>query len=223
MYLAIIGRTRLLILVGVGLLGLSAGVWGLVSWTQRDTVRLPKELSAGALEAASANPGEMMQRVREAMQRDDLTDEQRRQLRANMREVWQERRRAQLDVYFAASSEAERQRILDEQIDQMQARMREWQQRRAQWERERGARRDQAGRPDRPDRGNWTPPTRAERRERSESRDADEMGRRMAYFSALRKRMEERGIEAPFGPGRGPGARAGRSRGPGGFGGRGGS
>jgi hypothetical protein len=53
------------------------------------------------------------------------------------------------------------------------------------------------------------PPTQAERKMRSESRDPDQMARRMAYFTALRKRAEERGIELPF-PGRRPGPGPGR-------------
>jgi hypothetical protein len=39
------------------------------------------------------------------------------------------------------------------------------------------------------------PPSRQERKVRSESRDPDQMARRMTYFTAMRKRAEERGIE----------------------------
>ena len=57
--------------------------------------------------------------------------------------------------------------------------------------------------------------SRSERKERSESRNPDQMARRMAYFSALQKRAAERGVQMPFG-------RGGRDGGPGRGGPRGG-
>lgn len=57
--------------------------------------------------------------------------------------------------------------------------------------------------------GGWRgggPPTREQQKMRTESRDPDQSARRMAYFTALRKRAEQRGIQMPT-FGRGPGGR----------------
>ena len=44
--------------------------------------------------------------------------------------------------------------------------------------------------------------TQQDRKERSESRDPDQMAQRVAYFSAIQSRMKERGMAPPqFGPG----------------------
>jgi hypothetical protein len=60
--------------------------------------------------------------------------------------------------------------------------------------------------------GGWRgggPPTREQQKMRTESRDPDQSARRMAYFTALRKRAEQRGIQMPM-FGRGPGGPGGR-------------
>jgi hypothetical protein len=191
----------LLVVVGIG--------WALSGGTEDEPKStLPEELSVESLKAkAEEDPG----KLREAFeQRDseDLTEEQRRELRQNLREVRRSMMDTRVDEYFAAAEE-DRQAILDRHIDEFRERMKEWEQRR----RERQERREQdrerrRGPPD------WArSQTREERKTQSESRDPDDMARHMAYMTAMRQRMSERGIEDPRGrggPGRGP---EGRGRG----------
>lgn len=111
--------------------------------------------------------------------------------------------RDQVETYFAADAD-ERTALLDQAIDRMQ------QQRQAM------ARRSQ--RPARPgpandggpanrtarapsagiSRNSGLPPSRTQRQQWLESRDPDQQARHMAYVSALKKRMHERGITGPI-------------------------
>jgi hypothetical protein len=129
-----------------------------------------------------------------------------------------------IDEYFAAATPAQRNAVLDRQIDEMQARMKEWQARRAQHANDdhgpgdRGPRstptasanRSSAqpasggtttARPAEGRRGMHHEPTRQERKTHSESRDPDKAAKRMAYFAAMRQRAEQRGVQMPFGHG----------------------
>ncbi|HOW18629.1 MAG TPA: hypothetical protein PLC79_06295, partial [Phycisphaerae bacterium] len=168
--------------------------------------------------------------VHEAMSRPGLTEEQRHELWQSARTAMEAQLDKRIDEYFAAS-DSQKQVILDRQIDEMQSRMKEWQQRRAQWEQQGrpgaarpdggprgggsaasgggsgggpGAAPAAGGPPGGPRDGRHGPPSREERMRHTQARNPDQAARRLAYFTALRKRAEQRGIQMPFGP---PGGR----------------
>lgn len=199
-------KTLWAVLAAVVLLG-GGGVWGITSASRHSkaepTVQVPKELSVDALKNTSAD--EARKAIRSAMERKDLTDEQRAQIGHNLREVWEQRMDARLNEYFAAS-EPDRKKILDKQIDEMEQMRRDREAR----DNENSANRDQERERMRRlfgDRNRQR--TREERKTASETRKADDRARRMAYFTAMRARMTERGITPPQwgGPG---GPRGGR-------------
>ncbi len=200
------------------LLAMVAVVWGVSAQTeQAPASTLPSELSVDNLKAQMK---EDPSKLREAMRRDDLTEEQRRELRDNMRQVWRSGMDERVDAYYAAASQEDRDELLDKQIDEFQDRSKEWEKRRAEWEKrrqEREASGDQEGDEEQPERRDWRRErTQAERKADSESRNPDQTARRMGYFTALRQRMKQRGIEGGWGGHGGSGRRGG------GHGGRGG-
>ena len=219
-----LGRIAVVGMVGAGALILGGGVWALVAWTGESNERqsdLPEELRLATLQKnAQESPEKLAETMMNTFDREDLTEEQRRQVRRNMREIRRAETEKRVEEYFAAS-EQEKQAVLDRHIDEMLQnfeRMREsFEQRRQQWEerrRERGeSEDDEAARQERRRRMIGTA---QERKARSEGRDPDSMARQVAYREAVRNRMQERGIEMP----RGPGPRGGPGRGEGRGGGR---
>jgi hypothetical protein len=201
---------------GAALVALGAAATGymIVGGSPDRAKALPKEMSVSALKAqAETDPAKMMDTFRETMRRDDLTDEQRREIGSNMRQVWQSMMTERIDEWYAAQTEDEKVAVLDRQIDEFAARMSDWQRRREEREREG----EQASEEERERmRQMWSPPTREERKARSESRNPDQMARSMVYFAAMRSRMDQRGIQMPRGGpgGRGMGAGGGGRRGP---------
>lgn len=197
------GSRRRVVLVGLGILAVGAGVWGFaVGGDGEPTSLLPAELSVESLQAQNMDPG----KLRETLQREELSEEQRRELRKNMREVWRSVMDERLAEYFAAA-DADRQAVLDRHIDEFQERRKQWEQRRKEREEDEGdaeKRREDF-------RNQMASMSQQERKERSESRNPDQTAQRMAYFSALRDRMSARGIEMGGG-----GWRGGRGRGGGG-------
>ncbi len=210
--------------------GLTAVVLGGSAWAvfrgpsaKAGGVEIPKELTVASLKANVDQPEKIRETMRDTMSREDLTDEQRRQIAENMRTVWEEEINKRVDEYFAASDE-EKNAVLDRQIDEFQERMKEWEQRRKEEEKKEGEkeRADQGQR----FAGMFGQQSREQRKERSETRDPDRAARQMAYFAAVRSRATERGIKMPMGgggfrggpgggPGAGPGARGSRpDRGP---------
>jgi len=212
-----------------GILILGCAAWGVVSLTREKGPAVPKDFTVEALKAKSEDPGQLFEQVHQAMNRTDLTEEQRHAIRENVHTVMEVQMDKRLDEYFAAA-QPQRQAILDRHLDEMQAHMKEWQQRREQRQRAEnrvpeeqradhqtpggpfpGRAGGQAadgrsgGPPGRPDARGPRQHTREERKQRSESRDPDKSARRLAYFSALHQRAEQRGIQMPFGPGRGRG------------------
>jgi len=205
---SILSSRKLIIVAVACMTGAGAAVWGLTrtkSEPEKPTVAVPKEFQvANLMEIQSPERG--FETMRQVMEREDLTDEQRRQIMDNMRAVREERERKELDEYFKASEERRKQ-ILDKDIDEMQERWKEMEQRRAE-------------NPNPPNeqmrermRNMWGggSASREERKSRSESRNPDERARRMAYRQAREGRMKERGITPPqWG---GPGGRGGGGRG----------
>ncbi len=171
-------------LTGSGLVAvlIAAGAWGTYAhWW-----------NSPAAAAVSTDPDQL----RAQMDDPNLSEEQRRELGRQMRAVWEARMDARLDEYFTASADSQSE-ILDRHIDEMQTEMKEREERRQQREQQPGAG-EERPRPPRPD---FASMTTQERKLRMESRDPDKQARRMAYFAAVRARMEERGIQPPpFGP-----------------------
>lgn len=222
MTLADLGKPKIIIVQVAVVLAIAGGVWGYSAWSgdvSSAANAVPPELTVEALKTQMDDPGKLMQTVRQTMRRDDLTEEQRREVRRNMREVWQSTMDERVDKYFAAATEKDKNVVLDRQIDEFQERMKGWEARRREREQEREARgRDgdadgqqtTESRDER--RRRWGrfagSQTREQRKARSEARDPDRTARRMVYFTAMRKRASERGVEMRWGPhGRGSGQR----------------
>ncbi len=204
------------VIAGVCLLVVVAVVWGVTGrGPDEPKSTLPPELSVESLKAQATDPGKMRELL-DRHDRDDMTEEQRRELRGNMREVFRSVVDDRMAEYFAAA-EADRNAVLDRHIDEFQKQMARWQE-----ERERRQREGEEG--DRPNfHERFASQTREERKASSENRNPDEMAQRMLYFTAVRERMAQRGLEMPpWGPGgfgRGGPGRGGPGGGPGGPGG----
>jgi hypothetical protein len=199
------------IVITLGVLGLAAVAWRVavgLSTEPEFTSTLPQELRLETLQsqAQSQNPGELFAKIRETMQREDLTEEQRREFRDNMRRMRESMMDDHVDEYYAAA-EDKRPEVLDRHLDELQERMSQWRAERERRRREREAEGDRTEEQRRRWRGGFRNMSRTERKSRSESRDPDRMARRMAYRRALMDRARERGIDLPFGRGRGPGGR----------------
>lgn len=195
-----IKSSRTWALAGVAVLTLGGTVWGLLRWTGDEESDLPVELTVENLKAQiKEDPGQGMETIRQVSRREDLTDEQRREVFGNMREVWQTQMAERVDEYFAAADD-EKEALLDRHLDEWQERSKEMSQRREQWERERKeAEAKEESDEDQEDwrermRNRWGSRTQQQRKEHSESRDPDQSARMMAYFTALRSRASARGI-----------------------------
>jgi len=202
-----------LIAIG-GLVGVAAAAWGISAGSRADAnaVTVPPEFTLEAMkERVAEHQRPDFRKMRETMARDDLSIEQKRQIAENMRDVFRSEMRARVDEYYNASAE-DKTAVLDKQIDEFQ-KMREQFRRRREQD---GADSDRPSKEERDKmRQIMRPQSKQDRKSRSESRNADETARTMAYFSAMRSRAKERGIEmgrgpGPGGPGRGgPGGRDG--------------
>ncbi len=224
-------HSRKTLYVAIGILAIAGGGWAVARMAKNKAPSVPKDLTVEALQkVAAADPGKAFEKVHEVMHNSNLTEEQRHQVMENAHAVMEAQMDKRLDEYFTAP-ENQRVAILDRQIDEMQARMKDWEKRRAEHEKERAARNASGGpsgggataagggNPGGPTAGSGGPgpggdrrwggprgePTRQQRKERFESRNPDSMARRMAYFTAMRKRAQERGIQMPGFMGRGPG------------------
>jgi hypothetical protein len=191
-------RLTFVLLTAIGVIAAGATVLELTLRRRTaDASALPPELSVASLKAQMNEPGRAMDTIRDNMRRDDLTDEQRRQLMANAREVMQATMAERVDEYFAAPEE-EKEAVLDKHIDDFVARQRAFEERREDLQRNQDQDRERF-------RSAFGSMSQQDRKERFESRDADRMARAMTYFAAARNRMKERGIQPPTRPGgRGP-------------------
>lgn len=181
--------------------------------TKADTqvAAIPPEFTKEALK--NMPPDQAFENFRKAMDRVDLTEEQKEQIRDNGREIMEQRMDERIDEYFNAP-ESEKKKVLDKSIDEFEKMRKEREARDAEREKmsEEEKEKDRQKWRDRM-RGRDGGKTTAERKTRTESRSADKMGKRMAYFTAVANRMKERGMEPPN---RGPFGGGGRGRGPGG-------
>lgn len=188
---------------------------------------------------AENDPGKVWEQMHQVRDRKDLTEEQRHQVFENAHAVMEQQMDKRLDAYFATTDEKQRVALIDRDLDEMQKRMKERQARESQNPTTRPRGGPEAGRSGRggmggpggggggtvaqgsgggpgagpgggPPGGRRGEPTQQQRKMRTESRDPDQQARRMAYFSAMQKRAQQRGIQMPmFGRG-GPGGPGGR-------------
>jgi hypothetical protein len=137
------------------------------------------------------------------------------------RRAWEERQKEVMEGYFATPAK-DRDKYLDNIIDEMQKRM-------AEWQRDRPTTRPGGDRPTtRPDgerRGGTDAEREARGRARADNQSPVERAQQSEFRAALMARMRERGIQMPFGRGGpggggGPGGRGPGGGGPGGGGGR---
>lgn len=85
------------------------------------------------LNKAADDPAAIQARMRELWDRDDLTDEQRREAMENMRRMMEQRMDAAIDEYMTAPQN-QKNAVLDKHIDEWQRHMAEWEKNRAEWE-----------------------------------------------------------------------------------------
>ena len=166
---------------------------------------LPEEFSVESLKARAGDEQQGRAAFRDLLRRDDLTDEQRRQALRNMRELRRSSMSDRVNEYFDASEE-DKDVVLDDHIDEFQRRMAEREKRRKDEERPSEEDREAM-------RNLFRSRSQAERKTDSESRNPDESARTMAYFSAMRNRMSQRGIKMPRGGGGRRGGGGGRGGG----------
>lgn len=188
---------KFIIAAGLCLLGAGAGVWGLTRSKSETApqVQVPKEFTVDALK--KANPDEAMENFRKAMDRTDLTDEQREKIRENGREVMEQRMQDNADEWYKASKE-EREKIISRQIDEMMKRFERMQKEREERDAkmsEEDKEKERQKWQERMKRGDSM--TQAERKSRSESRSPDASARMMAYRQAVRDQMQQKGIQPP--------------------------
>jgi hypothetical protein len=223
-------HNRKILIATIAVLTLGGVTWGVVAIAKNRKTAVPKEFTVDAMKAKSQDPGKVFEQIHQAMNRTDLTEEQKHAIRENAREVMEAQMDKRMDQYFTATSDSQKQVILDEQIDEMQAHMKDWEQRRAQWQKDHpgetrgpgggpggpggppggppgggsaGSTTGQSGGPnagpgDRHGPGQHQPGAeRQHQKMRTESRDPDRSARRMAYFTAMRQRAQQRGIQMP--------------------------
>ena len=132
-----------------------------------------------------SDPGDIMKKMRS----DELTDEERDELRHNVRQVWRDRMDEAMTEYFTAP-EDEKVAILDRQIDKwmaMRKRMEEMREEDPPTEEEEQRWRERMR--------SRTFPDYAERKERYESGQSEDRSRMMTYMMAAQQRAEARGLD----------------------------
>ncbi|QDV92489.1 hypothetical protein RAS2_36080 [Phycisphaerae bacterium RAS2] len=224
--------SKTFVIAGAVVALLGGGAWAVAHFSggakeaEATPAALPEEYTVEKIkEAAKEDPAVVMDRMRNFMDRTDLTEEQREQARKNMNEARDQMMGQHVDEYFAAKTDDEKNAVLDKHIDEMQKFMKAMEERRRQEEEKEAAEGDdpekKAEREKRREemRNRWANRSQAERKTDSETRDPNKSAQRMAYIGAMMRRSAERGIQMPRfgGPGgRGPGGPGGGRRGPGG-------
>ncbi len=175
--------------------------------------------------AADAMRNMSTEEMMKLMDRDDISEEDRRQLRRNMRTVWMGEMSDRAEEYFAAETEEEKNAVLDKQIDQFQKFRERMEEMRKQREDEGEDEDDEEAQKEREDRRRNRPvQSTDQKKERMAARSPEQSAKMMNMFMAMRNRASQRGIEMGFGRGGGGRGGPGRGgRGGSGGGGRGGS
>jgi len=199
------------VVVSGGVLVAGAAVWGVVGAGSAGAggVVVPTNLTVDALKQRSQEPGRAFGEVRQALGGDELTDEQKRQVAENIRTVRRATMRERMDEYYNADPD-EKEAILDKHLDEMQERFKRFRGRGQGGGAGSGMSEEQR----KELRQLFRPQSKQDRKSRSESRSADDTARAMVYFTAMRSRATQRGIQMPRGPGGGRSGAAGRRRGP---------
>lgn len=188
----------------------AGGYFGVRSWRAASQQATAKEIVAKAMANGPSREG--FEQVRQAVESGQITWDQ---MRSAGREAFEKAEKERMTAYFSTPAK-DRQKYLDKLIDDMQKMRAEWEARRAA--------QGPTTRPERRERPEGAPTTRPEG-ERGEQR-AGMMGGRgdnmspvdramnQEFRAALRRRMEERGIQGGgrggWGGGRGMGGGGGR-------------
>jgi hypothetical protein len=139
---------------------------------------------------------------------DQLSDDQQQQMRQSREEHWNREMQTRLNQYFAMAP-ADREKELDKQIDEMEKRREEWEKRRQERNRDDNGQRDRGnagggggrGGPGGGGRGPQTGEQRLQRsKQRLDSSTPELRGMRSDYMREMGKRREARGLP-PFGRG----------------------
>jgi len=105
------------------LLVLGGTVWAVVAWVGGDgRPDVPKELTVASLQAQANDPAKIAQTMRETLERKDLTEEQRREVGHNVRQVFEAEVEKSMDEYFTAPPE-QKTVVIDRQLDRLQQAM----------------------------------------------------------------------------------------------------
>jgi len=154
------------------------------------TTEQNERLRSEALSTLRSTP---LEQVFDQLRTAKLSDEERDRLEANLRELMMEDMQRKVNDYFEAP-EAEQEAVMDAHIDEMQkfmADMRAYHEKHKDdpdYQAERDQRRQRMG-----------TPSLQERKQRMEGTNPDQMVRMFRYWTKMRERAQQRGIE--MGPG----------------------
>jgi hypothetical protein len=204
--------------VAAGVVGamvlVSGAAWGLFSSEESKGPKVPENLTVESIKQKIVeDSGAAMRTVRETMENEELTDEERRAARRNIGRAWMELMDERITEYENAGTEEEKNAVLDRQIDEFIENMKKMRESREERRKQRETERKENGQEDMTDAERAERrqermkqrmgATKGERKARSESRSAESMARRANYFKSMRQRAEQRGIEMPRYGGRG--------------------
>lgn len=148
------------------------------------------------LDKMQANP-----EMRDAMwsQRDNLSEQERQNLRKNMGNAFRQQMKDRMNKYFALKTKEEKNKMLDEMIDEMQKRRAEMEKRRKEHEGAQGNDKPQGPPPGAPG-GPGGGSRESHMKGMMESHSPQERAQFMQLMSDMMARAKERGISMP-GPG----------------------
>lgn len=157
-----------------------------------DFAKLDAEKKKEYLDKMRDNP-----EIRDAMfaQRDSLTEEQRQNLRKNMGGAFRQQMKERMNKYFALKTPEEKNKMLDETIDEMQKM-------RSEMEKHRKAAGDN-GKPQGPPPGGPHGPREGHMKNMMEKTSPQDRAQFMQFMSDMMARAKARGIQLPGPPGRG--------------------
>lgn len=175
-----VSSTRIWILISAGLVAAGGAAWSLWDGVSKEEgVAVPEAFSVESMKANMNKPENMTVR-RLSSKYQELTDEQRRQVRQNKDQAFREIVQDHVDEYFAAGDE-DRDAIMDRHLEEI---MEQWEQKKSDAEDQQPESRKGASQV-------WS---RQERKEKSESADPDRMAQWGAYKTAMMKRAQARGM-----------------------------
>ena len=195
--------------IGIGalVLAIAGGVW---AFNQRENpdVAAAREVNKKMMDAfkdENASMDDKMKLRDEARKANEkLSDEERQKVRREAGKGWGNQMETTMDDYFALEDEGAKDKFMDEQIDkfqQMGEQFRKMREKREAEAKERGEEPKERG-----NRGGWGAPKPGDKdgmmnmqRKMMDKTSPQQRARYSAFFKAYRERMEERGIESPWG------------------------